>query len=973
MDFSQFIKNSPEERAAIYNQIVDTTDGGTSRITGVGGDLTPLTPEQQAANNKAIEAVNSKPVNSFANHIQGRITPTKDNWWWVGLPNTAYNLGDIGTGIAYGFTHIPELSKQFIDYEKQNHQNVIREAKMAKQMLKDGTMTPSQYIDYIGRAMYASPLVATTRDALNAIGTPYALKTTTPVEFINATKKGGINGLGKQIVRQGKETAKSMLESPADVFLDLMGTGLVSKGVKGIPRIGEKIKAGEQAENILNAKNAKIQQDINKVTEQLNQAKAVSQEAGLDMSGLIKRAEETGDWEGVPVTVREKLKNFSENYNEIAKRYSPQTAVDSEHLTIAQNIARKRDITYRDAEKSLKALYDSIPEGVERSKGLEDLAKTGDKLAQDVMVAKQAYKEGRLFPITHAMKENWILDDLEKSGRGLDDLDRVYSGKFSTREYGLHSYEDIAKSLAKPDEFLEALSKQYLGDSIKQELLNGTLNGKTVAATKEADNVYIPRQVLEESGSIEKVTNKATKVPTSATDIPIDKKVLEELRTQTKSVGNFFANNVANDMIKLGKGSMLAGMTYLGANAIGGGINSLLASGLHTLDDFANAIKTQGQLAKELGAYRKTRTIKPLKTKALDWVQQVNKYTTGAVTDLVDRKIQNLYTEMGAHRNLREKGIQTGDRLKAIDNMEAQQLGDIIRDIKSEALLESNRTTLPRWAIEAGSAINPFWRWNDTALRSTIHMTRKYPFASNLILNQTLARIGFDKEIQDRLNLGVKSDKRGVSYFFDDKTGQIKEASIEWIPQQNTFKIISDPSSYFKDNPLSSPTLVRLYNVTQGKDQYGKPLKRADKSGYRHLPDNLRGVRWVATPYGMVEQGSKLDEVAATFAKEQIGVFNALNKTAVPAVGTMLGLNYYQPYAQSLFGDFTKTEEDNNFITGGDPRKPRELGDVVGSFLGLYSRPYVPRLQEERPLSLSQGRSLMRANRYDMLKKQRGY
>ena len=60
-------------------------------------------------------------------------------------------------------------------------------------------------------------------------------------------------------------------------------------------------------------------------------------------------------------------------------------------------------------------------------------------------------------------------------------------------------------------------------------------------------------------------------------------------------------------------------------------------------------------------------------------------------------------------------------------------------------------------------------------------------------------------------------------------------------------------------------------------------------------------------------------------------------------------------------------------IMGGDPRKPRELADVMGSYLGAYSQPYIPALQEDRPLSVRKGRSLSRGQRDDLLRKQRGY
>ena len=319
-------------------------------------------------------------------------------------------------------------------------------------------------------------------------------------------------------------------------------------------------------------------------------------------------------------------------------------------------------------------------------------------------------------------------------------------------------------------------------------------------------------------------------------------------------------------------------------------------------------------------------------------------------------------------------GVLPQDRLKYIETAEADKLADIIKDVKATSLLNNSKTFFPRWLIEPLAISNPFWRWVDTAAASTVHMTTKYPALANWALNQTLAEIGLDEEMQNRLNLGVKSDKQGVSYYFDDRTGQIKEATIEWIPQMNTFKLISNPKDSVLRDPTTSVTLARLWNAANGKDAYGRALKRAEKdpSGrITHIYDGAQRYTW--TDHGWEKQETRLDELASTFAKETIGILNLANKNILPSVGTVLGLKYYQPYAQSLFGDFHKDETTNNMIMGGDPRKPRELADVMSSYLGAYSQPYIPALQENRPLSVRKGRSLLRGQRYDLLRKQRGY
>lgn len=946
-----------------------------------------LTPEEQ---DRVVEEFNAsqnpKGVGSFANHNPSRITPTSENWWWVWAPNAVQNIKDIGTGGINLATHLPSHLENFVNYEKKNAQNTLREVRMAGQMARNGNMTLGDYINTVGRIVEANPINATFRDSVNLIGQPVALSTNTIPEFIRAGKQGGVKGIVNKSVTQAKETAKSILENPVDVALDLFpAVGTANKLLKttkigrNIDKIADAVsgvksqKAALKVEKDLAVKNAGIQKDLNKLDDQLLEIKKTTP----DLEDLVRRAEETGDWTDIPIETKQKLKQFSDDYNEISKKYMPATAVDPEHLTVAQNIARKNNITYREAEKRITALNDTLPKNVEKSVALKQMADNGDILAQQVIEATDKFKKGDLFPVTHAGEKAASMDDLYRSASGYDDLDRIYAGRFSTREFGLTPYENVAKNLRRPNEFLEGLGQQYLGRNIKDDLLNtGKLNGRDITAINPKDNVYLTREALEGDKTFEALNKSATNVPINADDIAISKYTLQELATQTKPIGRFFASNTLNDLQNVNKASMLASGTYLGANIIGGGLNSLVASGLYTLDDLANAIKTKGALSKNIGTYRKTSAFKDVKTPVLKQINLVNKYTTGALTEAIDRRFQNLFSEMAAHRQLRQRGIGAKDRLTELDNLDAQTLGDLIEGVKAEALLNSTKTTLPRTVVEVGAAANPFWRWNDTAARSTLYMLQKYPVTANLIGNQILSKIGLDQEMQNRLNLGVKSDKPFVSYYFDERTGQIKSASIEWTPQMNTFKLIAQPGEQFFKNELQAPALVKIMNAAQGKDQYGRALKRAEKDPSGRLTHWYKGGdRWVLTDRGPVPQGTRADEVVSAFAKETIGLLNAANKVGLPIAGSLTGNQFYQPYAQSLLGSFGGDETQNTMFAGGDLRKARGLGDVLNAFTGFYSQPYIPTIEEKanRPLTLKEGRGLMRSQRYDLLKKQRGY
>ena len=897
MDFSQYIQyvnDSANERAAHYQTLLDNarqqsapTEAAPSNSEGTSGSF----------NGKALDEIQNLQEQENVRKLKdgNKIPLNWSTWYYGGFPNAYQNLKDIGTGVVSIASHPIANAVKFGKYELKNVKNTFNEGRILGEMLKDGNASLGDVVNQIGMMGYVNPLTATIRDAADTWGKSYSVSTKTPAEFVKAGKQGGLKGVAKKGVQQAYDTANAMFQNPVDVALDAMGLGAgkIVKEALSKTALGKSIKAGETVEKGVNVKTAGVQKDINKLGDQLQ---VIKKDKNIDLEDLVKRAEETGDWTGVPIEQRKLLKNFSDDYHTIAQKHSPSTVVDPEHLTVAQNIARKNNITYREAEKRITALNDSIPKGVDKNIGLKNLAEQGDELAKQVIEAKQGFHEGRLFPVTHALAE---AVDLEKLGGRVDDLDRIYAGKFSTREYGLTPYAEVAKSLKQPSEFLDGLSQQYVGRSIKDELQNGTLNGKSVASTIEKDNVYVPRSALEGTDTFQKIQEKASSKPINADDIAIDKRVLKELSNQTKQFGKFFATDLANDLININKGTKLASGTYLGANAIGGGINAILASGLHTLDDFTRALKTHGQLSKNLGTYRNVSTLKDAKTPWLRPITTVNKYTTGAVTEFLDRKVQNIFSEMAAHRQLRQRGILPKDRLNALDELDASSLGDVIEGIKAEAMLNSTRTFLPRWMVEAGSAQNYFWRWNDTAARSTLYMLQHHPITANLILNRILADIGFDDEMQNRLNLGVKSDKPFVTYRFDERTGQIKEGSLEWIPQMNTFKMIGtigDLEEGFFKNPTQAPIFMTLANAIQGKDQYGRALKRAerDPSGrLRHLYDGAK--RYYISDRGIVEQGTSADEVISTFAKETIGILNAANKTGLPIAGTLTGNKFYQP------------------------------------------------------------------------------
>ena len=74
----------------------------------------------------------------------------------------------------------------------------------------------------------------------------------------------------------------------------------------------------------------------------------------------------------------------------------------------------------------------------------------------------------------------------------------------------------------------------------------------------------------------------------------------------------------------------------------------------------------------------------------------------------------------------------------------------------------------------------------------------------------------------------MQSDKPYVLYKFDDKTGEIKETTAEFVPITASLKFADGVLRHTGDaTPAGIPLLSDLMNAWQGKDRYGGPNNRA--------------------------------------------------------------------------------------------------------------------------------------------------
>lgn len=739
-------------------------------------------------------------------------------------------------------------------------------------------------------------------------------------------------------------------EHPVDALMDFASLG----GGEALGAIVKSTKAGQKAaravENItakagfdlggdinkaiqggMDVNKSAVQRDLIEATKPI-QTPTVMKAKPIDLALAIKSAEE-----GLPVTgkaleIKNSLKEFSTKWDDVFKKYSPHTWVDPEELSIIQKIARDTSDTYQSVRKNITPILDTLKEENGLTK-VRELSNSGNELATKVLDAKRLYDTGEIFPVTHGLAE------VDKT-KAIDKSLQIKNKRFSTREFGNASYVDIAKQLMRPSEYLEELGVNFANSEMAKQILEGASLGgvKSLAPDDIGKAVYVQREALEQAMRNEKdiheVLKSAKKEKTLDDDIPLDETVAKVLENKTERRGQSFGG-VTGDVVKLAKQSMLGAGSYLGGNALTAASTALLNSGPMLISDIIKASKSKGRLLQELGLYRTDTRATRMHHPATQAISDINSKTGGAALRWVDRKIQNWWGEVGAHAALRKAGVKT------IPEATKVQLANIIHDTRRAGLLNDPVSSLPAGLQDVLGVTNPFFNWIETATKSTYHQLKEAPFLTNVVVGDILGNIGYDQEMQNRLKLGVKSTRPYVSYKFDDKTGEIKETTAEFMPITSSFKFAEGVLNRDADMlPASIPALSDLINVAQGKDKYGKPLKRAVK--LNEVTQAVGSTRWKMNPQTgeMQKIGSQGDEMLATAVKALMVPTSLWNRTVAPAIGGMIGMHYNQPYAQSIFGDFSDTDIHNNILVGGNPDKPRTGMDVIKAISGRSEYPY---------------------------------
>ncbi len=815
------------------------------------------------------------------------------------LRNALREGREIGTGLTYIWTHAPELLGEGVANVRDFYaghtpvENVLR-------TVRQGLKIPEALV--------------------NVVASPYNFNT---ADIGERSLRDIIGG-----------AVEGAVHNPISTFTDALSLGAAGaavRGLKNVPQLGRLAK-GMEVEKALASEGIKVTRDINKLDDTLKSVNKLAKDNNVNLSRVIEAAETGAELGKNEKVVLKELKKFSQEYDNFASKYATTEVVGAEETAIVQKILRDRlkinpQMTYEQVRREVIPILQS-------GEKITDLAKEGNTVAREVAGAKALYDKGRIFPVTHALANVEKTTSTITSGiSGLADAERA--GRFANRLWGTSSYEDIAKELSKPENFLKDLTDKYLDKQVSTSILEGAFG----TPTEGAKNLrYLDRGLLEE-GRTQEALKGMRKERLLDTDIVLDADIAKELEKQVGRTGSAYSN-IANEIYQTGKSAMLAQGTYLGANAITGAAQAITNSGAFILNDIIDAVRSQGRLTKEVGVFRRGGRPNFSRVPVLRLIQRTNYYTGGKILTGADRWMQNKFAEIAAHAELRKAGIPYAQRVEALTNADKVDLGQLIVDMKRAALINSSNTGLvSKGLAETLSAVNPFYRWNITATQATARMLEKSPLLSNVVLLDILSNIGFDREMQNRLNLGVTLDKPYVSFKMD-KNGNMRQMNAEFVPITTSIKTFDIPENTFS---TTVPIIGTIINSAQGIDKYGRPMKRAvSADGVITQTVGTKRMQYDPRTGRLETIGGQADEVLNNAIKTLVGAPNLYNRTIGPLLSPALGEGgqFYQPYDQSLFGSFSKSEQGNNPIVGGNALRGRSAQDVINILSGVYETPY---------------------------------
>lgn len=592
---------------------------------------------------------------------------------------------------------------------------------------------------------------------------------------------------------------------------------------------------------------------------------------------------------------------------------------------------------------------------------------TGNPLYKHLYDGIKLANEGRIGVYTLAGAEI-------PKGVKVSDEGRRFAGRSSSREYGTATYPAIAKAYKDIHGFLDDVTAQRVKTEISNNILNtGTIDGVTKIigdGVKPSDIRYINADLLAEGRLSEAITRASEKAIDGA--IAIDKYNLRALNDMLKPTGTPYKQGALGDIYNGFKENALASGIYLGGNLISGAFSTLLNSNTGLLKDIVASIGSRGRLSKELGAFRQIRpSDRRYSTTAGRIISKIGRKLGTGIAPRIDAMIQNTFAEINANAALRKMGIAPTERVSALASMQKQTLANLIEDVRLNSNMNNKYRVIPRGEIRDVIGIaNPFIDWIDTSTQVSAKILKDHPVLMGAVAAKLFGEIGYDRELQKRLGLNVYTDKPLVTYKVDDKTGERKEISINFLPQLTPLEFVVNPAKLLTGTS-GAPVLGALYEASKGKNAYGNPMRRT------HTNDTIQTIqgdnRYRVNPdTQMIERivGTQGDEMLSTAVKNLFAPVSLFNKTVAPiGVGlynTVSGddVKYYMPYGQSIFGNINTGQPEMGgrilsptTLSTGDPRNARTVNDILKGLGTYYERDYYP----ENSLTGNQIRRIIRS------------
>ncbi|MBP5596340.1 MAG: hypothetical protein J6Y02_13215 [Pseudobutyrivibrio sp.] len=603
---------------------------------------------------------------------------------------------------------------------------------------------------------------------------------------------------------------------------------------------------------------------------------------------------------------------------------------DSSARTEIPNIS---DIKFEIPEEGLEVLAQ-----IAKSPEIYGEAKSG--LAETLLGSYGLAESGAIHRISQGLakidKDGLIPESVRKAKK---------QGLFSERVYGNADPKDIAWQWVEPENLFQYAIKGQLRDLIVQKWRNEWMRNKMPIVNKRAlpeDVRYVRQDTFFNSNKLDNLEKYALKeIPRNQNPevyIPIDRFTLRAFRELFSPSWMSKKMPLVKDIISLYKQGLLAAGTYLGPNFLGGLYQVLTNSNVHILDDVANAIKTRGELIKQLGSMREMPIKGDIKAatdpnawygKAIRKANVINQSTGSYHWRKIDAAIQNTIAEINAHGALRKRKVKFEDRNLAwlMDNMTKMEMYNLINDVEKMSLIYGDETFIAKPILDFMEIGNPFIRWPDQAIMSSTHTLKNNPIFAGYLQGAVLGSLVWDQNEANAKGMGISNPQHGKMYRLD-KTGTPKSVSVEVLPQQSSLRALT--SLDYLTNSAKNATFAWAMDMIKTKNQYGK-LKERSKYPDSISLDYQRNVR---IKDGKIVDNVELDELAKTLMRESV-LYRGINGTYAPMLYGLAGKQVYQPYNdQFMVGE------------GGNPNKPIGPGQVLQRLKGEYEHNIIPGIDD---------------------------